>query len=136
MEVTGKVIKILEVNSYTSKKSGEVFKKFSFVVEIQGQYVKHILMIVLGEEKWNKFNIQVGGMYSFVIDIDAREWNGKWFNEIKCWSARSIGGSGDNANSHSNSQSKRGGDKPAAEPQVSQPEPESQQQEESDDLPF
>ena len=40
---------------------------------------------VFGEDKINQFNIQVGEELTVHFDIDAREWQGRWFNSIRAW---------------------------------------------------
>lgn len=87
MELTGKVIKVLEPMSGTSAKSGEKWVKNSFVLETGGQYPKKAVFTVFGEDKWQKMGIVVNGDYRVSFDIDAHEWNGRWFNEVSAWAA-------------------------------------------------
>lgn len=87
MEISGKVIKILEPLSGISAKSGEKWVKNSFVLEVGGQYPKRTVFTVFGEDKWQKMNIAVGGTYTVSFDIDAHEWNGRWYNEVSAWMA-------------------------------------------------
>ena len=35
----------------------------------------------------DNFGLKVGQDVDIEIDIDAREWNGRWFNSITCWKA-------------------------------------------------
>lgn len=90
MEITGKVIKILEQTSYVSPKNGNTYVTIMFVVETGGQYPKRIAFKVFGEEKFRQLCISVGGSYSFSFDIDSREWKGKWFTECLVWKAVSM----------------------------------------------
>lgn len=87
MEISGKVIKILEPLSGVSAKSGEKWVKNSFVLEVGGQYPKRTVFTVFGEDKWQKMNIAVDGTYTVSFDIDAHEWNGRWYNEVSAWMA-------------------------------------------------
>lgn len=90
MELTGKVIKVLEPMSGTSAKSGEKWVKNSFVLETGGQYPKRTVFTVFGEDKWQKMGIVVGGDFRVMFDIDAHEWNGRWFNEVSAWAATRL----------------------------------------------
>ena len=92
MELTGKVIKVLEPMSGTSAKSGEKWVKNSFVLETGGQYPKKAVFTVFGEDKWQKMAIAVNGDYRVSFDIDAHEWNGRWFNEVSAWAAVRLDG--------------------------------------------
>ena len=40
---------------------------------------------VFGEDKINQFNIQSGEELTVSFDIDAHEYNGRWFNNITAW---------------------------------------------------
>ena len=45
---------------------------------------------VLGADKIQKFNIQVGEELNVFFDIDAREWQGRWFNSIRAWKVERV----------------------------------------------
>ena len=40
---------------------------------------------VFGEENLTRFNIQQGQELTISFDINAREYNGRWFNDIRAW---------------------------------------------------
>lgn len=97
MEITGKVIKVLGVQEFTSKKpekQGVVYKRFSFVLETVGQYPKKTVFTVMGEDRWKQMGIVVGGEYQVSFDIDAREWQGRWFNDLSAWRAVRVDNNG------------------------------------------
>lgn len=94
MDLTGKVIKVLDMQEFTSKKpekQGVVYKRFSFVLETGGQYPKKTVFTVMCEDRWNQMGIDVGGEYQVFFDIDAREWQGRWFNDLSAWRAVRVG---------------------------------------------
>lgn len=133
MEITGKVIKVLDMQEFTSKKpekQGVVYKRFSFVLETVGQYPKKTVFTVMGEDKWKQMGIVVGGEYSVSFDIDAREWNGKWFNDLSAWRAVRVDNNGGQ---------QQQAQAPAPQ-QTQSPVPEAptggQQQDDGSDLPF
>ena len=92
MEISVKVEKILEKQSFTSKKDGTVYNKYGFVGKTQEQYAKTICFVCMGDEAWGRMNIQVGSTYQVSFDVSSREWNGKYFTECSCWRAQLIGG--------------------------------------------
>lgn len=89
MEITAKLIKILPLQSGISKSTGKEWKMQNYVIETKDQYPKQICIEVFGD-KINELNLQAGVEYQFSIDIDAREYNGKWYNKISCWRAQKL----------------------------------------------
>ena len=84
MELSGKVIAVLEPRGGVSK-TGNAWKVQEYVIETHEQYPRKMCFDVFGEEKINQFNIQVGEELTVHFDIDAREWQGRWFNSIRAW---------------------------------------------------
>ncbi len=84
MEITGKIIAVLEPRGGVSK-SGNNWKVQEYVLETQEQYPRKMCFDVFGEDKINQFNIQAGEELTVSFDIDAREWQGRWFNSIRAW---------------------------------------------------
>lgn len=86
MEITGKIIAVLEPRGGTSARTGNAWKTQEYVLEeVNVQYPKKVCFEVFGEEKISQFNIQVGQVLTVLFDIDAHEWNGRWFNSIRAW---------------------------------------------------
>ena len=45
---------------------------------------------VFGEDRLQRFNIQVGQEVNIAFDIDAHEYNGRWFNSIRAYDVRLV----------------------------------------------
>ena len=84
LEIAGKVIAILEKRSGTSK-SGNAWVTQEYVIETAEQYPKKCCFSLFGEEKIAACNIQIGETITAHIDIDARQWENRWFNSISAW---------------------------------------------------
>ena len=84
MELSGKIIAVLEPRSGVSK-TGNNWKVQEYVLETHDQYPRRMCFDVFGEDKINNFNIQIGEELTVSFDIDAREWQGRWFNSIRAW---------------------------------------------------
>ena len=84
MELSGKVIAVLEPRGGVSK-TGNPWKVQEYVIETHDQYPRKMCFDVFGEDKINQFNIQIGEEITVSFDIDAREWQGRWFNSIRAW---------------------------------------------------
>lgn len=87
MEESGRIIAALEPRSGVAKSTGNPWKVQEFVIETQtnSQYPRRMVFEVFGEDKLNEFNIQVGENLTVSFDIDAREYNGRWYNSVRVW---------------------------------------------------
>ena len=88
MELQGKVIAVLPERSGVSAR-GE-WKSQSFVIETHEQYPKKLVFDVFGADRLQQFNIQSGDEIMVSFDIDAHEYNGRWFNNIRAWNVQHI----------------------------------------------
>ena len=86
MDLTGKIIAVLEPRGGVSNRTGNSWKSQDFVIEVPGQYPKKCVFTVFGEDRLNQFNIQMGEELTVSFDIDAHEYNGRWFNDIRAYS--------------------------------------------------
>lgn len=117
MELTGKIIAALPPRQGTSAR-GE-WKSQEYVIETHDQYPKKCVFQVFGADRISNFNIQVGAELTVSFDIDAHEYNGRWFNQINAWKVEAQGAT----------QSQD-----AAAPQQAPQQPTAAQ--DSDDIPF
>lgn len=85
MEISGKIIKALEVRSGVSQRTGNKWMSQQFVIETHEQYPKHCVFSVFGEDRLKQFDIKVGEELTVSFDIDAREYQGRWYNDISAW---------------------------------------------------
>lgn len=90
MEFTGKVIAILQPKGGVSK-TGNEWKAQEFVVENHDQYPRKMCFEVFGTDKIEQFNIQMGEELAVSFDIDARQWQDRWFNSIRAWKVERVG---------------------------------------------
>lgn len=89
MELQGKIIAALPERSGVSQR-GE-WKSQEFVVETHDtQYSRKLVFTVFGVDRLQRFNIQVGQEVNVAFDIDAHEWNGRWFNDIRAYDVRQV----------------------------------------------
>lgn len=82
LEITGNIIQLLPLQSGTSAR-GE-WKKQDYVLETEGQYPKKVCFNAWGD-KVDTFNIQVGDRVTVGIEIESREYNGRWYTDIRAW---------------------------------------------------
>ncbi len=84
MEITGKIIAVLPERGGISK-TGNEWKMQEYVIETHEQYPRKVCFNVFGSDKIAQFNIQAGEELTISFDINAREYNGRWFNDIRAW---------------------------------------------------
>lgn len=88
MEIKGKVIQLLPLQTGMGKKGQ--WKKQEFIVETQAQYPKKVCLSAWGD-KVDQFNLSAGDMVNVSIDIESREYNGRWYTEVRAWKLDKIG---------------------------------------------
>ena len=85
MELTGKIIAVMPAKSGVSIKTGNNWMTQEYVIEVPGQYPKRCAFSVFGEERIKQFNIQSGEEITIQFDIEAREFNGRWYNDVRAY---------------------------------------------------
>jgi hypothetical protein len=85
MDLTGRIIAVLPARSGVSQRTGNPWMMQDFVLEVPGQYPRHMVFNIFGEERLKQFNIQMGEDLTVQFDIDAREFNGRWYNDIRAF---------------------------------------------------
>lgn len=88
MEIQGKVIAVLEARSGVSAR-GE-WKSQDYVIETHDAYPRKMMFGVFGADRISRFNIQLGQEVNVSFDIDAHEYNGRWFNNIRAFDVRQV----------------------------------------------
>lgn len=88
MNISGKVVQVLPIQTGTSK-AGNPWQKQEFILEQGGQYTRKVCISLFGD---NVAKIpQVGQDVMVSVDIDSREFNGRWYTEIKAWNITQTG---------------------------------------------
>lgn len=129
MELEGKIIKALPEHGGTSQRTGNAWKSQEFVIETHEQYPRKCCFRVFGIERLAQFAIKEGEELRVSVDIDAHEYNGRWFNDISAWKVERIDATAQAA----------GNVQPQTQAQSVQPKAPVAQQDSSDpadDLPF
>ena len=88
-ELSGKIIAVLDQKSGISK-TGTSWSVQQYVIETHEQYPKKMYFDVFGEDKISQFNIQIGDELKLFFDVDAREYNGRWYNSFKAWEVEKV----------------------------------------------
>jgi len=84
MEVQGVLKQILKTESGTSK-SGKTWQKQTIIIETADAYPKQIAVEVSEKALSRLQDYSEGMTITCSINIESREYNGKWFTSVKCW---------------------------------------------------
>lgn len=84
MELIGKIVQVLPLQSGTSK-AGNPWQKQEYILETLGtQYPRKVCFNLFGDNV-NKFPLQVGQEVTVSIDVESREFNGRWYTDVRAW---------------------------------------------------
>ncbi len=88
MDLQGKIIAVLPERSGVSAR-GE-WKAGSFVIETHDNYPKKMVFDVFGADRLAQFAIKAGDELIVSFDIDAHEYQGRWYNSIRAWNVQRL----------------------------------------------
>lgn len=83
MQLKARVINKLPIATGTSQ-SGNNWSKATLIVETISQYPKKVALTNMKRaEEFN--NLPIGTTATFDIEVESREFNGRWYSDISCW---------------------------------------------------
>lgn len=85
LSITGKIIAVLPIQQGTSQRTGNPWSRQTYVLETQEQFSKKCAFDVMGVDRINNMAIKQGEVLTVHVDIDAHEYNGRWFNSITAY---------------------------------------------------
>ena len=99
VEIKGKIIEILPEKSGQSA-NGE-WRKQEYVLETESNYPKKICFMAWGN-KIDEFNLKQGETVEVSVDLESREYNGRWYTDVKAWKVSKDGMGAHNAHTNGN----------------------------------
>lgn len=86
VKITGQITNVLPAQTGVSQRTGNPWMTQEYVMQHDnGQYPRFVSFKVSGQEKIAQFNIQVGQYITVSLDVNAHEYNGRWYNEISAF---------------------------------------------------
>ena len=82
MQLSGKLIQVLPLQSGAGKNGP--WKKQDIIVETEGTYPKKVCISIWGD-KINESQLVTGAQLNISFDIESREYNGRWYTDVKAW---------------------------------------------------
>lgn len=94
MELEGRIVRKLNVQSGNSARG--TWSKQEFIFEYQeGNYPSQVCMNVWGEEKVKDLEkYQVGDKVKVSVNLSSREYNGRWYTDVRAWRIEPAGATG------------------------------------------
>ncbi|MDD2799184.1 MAG: DUF3127 domain-containing protein [Bacteroidales bacterium] len=90
MEITGKIVQLLPLQTGQGKNG--VWKKQDYIIEFGDQYPKKVCFNIWGD-KIDTFDLKEGEEVKVDFDIESREFNGRWYTDVKAWNVSRPNGS-------------------------------------------
>ena len=97
MEIKGRITHVLESQTGEGKK-GTWTKQGFVLVEIEGDYPKSIAFDAFNKD----FTIKEGDIVTVSINIESREYQGKWYTNINAWKVDTLVPANDTPQQESN----------------------------------
>lgn len=93
MEIEGIIKQVLPVREGVSQNGA--WKTASYVIETEERYPRRMVFDVRDgrDGRIARLNIQEGKRMRVSFDLDAHEYQGRWFNEITAWGAKELNNS-------------------------------------------
>ncbi len=91
MQLTAKLIQLLPLQTGNGK-NGQ-WKKQDIIVETEGTYPKKVCISIWGD-KISESLLKPGSMLNISFDVESREYNGRWYTDVKAWKVEPAGAAG------------------------------------------
>ncbi len=88
MEVSGTIIQLQPLQSGEGRNG--LWRKQDYILQTNEQYPKKICFNFWGD-KIDQFGLQVGDSIKLSFDIESREFNGRWYTDVRGWKAEKEG---------------------------------------------
>ena len=88
LEITGKLIPVQPEQTGTGK-NGQ-WKKQDIIVETEATYPKKVCVSIWGD-KIDAGQLQPGNQLKIDFDVESREFNGRWYTDVKAWKIEVAG---------------------------------------------
>ncbi len=113
MEFEGVVFRKLPEMTGTSAKGA--WKKQDVVFEVPSEFNRKICVTFFGDRAEDAASLSEGDTVTVSVNVESREYNGKWYTDVKAWKVTRSGGAGSGAGSGSGAPS-GGGARSAGSP--------------------
>ena len=145
MELEGKISVVMPATSGVSQSTGNQWMSQEYVMAYywfpNQTNPSFIVLRAFGEDRIKQFNLQPNDEVRVRFHIEAHEYNGRWFNEIRLDAVTFVGASASKNQQPANqpaqaAQTAAVDNQPANHPAEAQKAADGEQNDKNDDLPF
>ena len=145
MELEGKISVVMPATSGVSQSTGNQWMSQEYVMAYywfpNQTNPSFIVLRAFGEDRIKQFNLQPNDEVRVRYHIEAHEYNGRWFNEIRLDAVTFVGASASKNQQPANqpaqpAQTAAVDNQPANQPAEAQKAADGEQKDKKDDLPF
>ena len=86
--IEGKLIQVLAAQEGQSTRGA--WKKQDFIIETAEQYPKKVCISCWNEKTQDLSKFQINDSLKVSINIESREYNSKWYTDVKAWRIEKI----------------------------------------------
>ncbi len=85
MDISGKIIQKLPLQSGESKTTGKPWQVQAYVLETQEQFPRKVHFEIFGEQRIKDNPCEIDDIVTISFDIESREFSGRWYTSIRAW---------------------------------------------------
>ena len=85
MDIIGKVIQKLDIQSGTSATTGKTWQSLTFIIETIENYPRKVAIELFGEQRIKDNPVEIDQVYTISFDLESREFNGRWYTSARAW---------------------------------------------------
>lgn len=91
MEFFGKITAVMPRRSGTSARTGKPWASQEYVIEdASSRFPRRMVFTVFGDDAIARFALKEGMQCTVSFDIDAHDYNGRWFNSIQAYNVTPL----------------------------------------------
>jgi len=103
MDITGRIIQVMQEQGGEGK-NGNKWAKCDFVIETQEKYPKKVCLTAWNDLIGTVKALPLESEVKVSFDISSREYNGRWYTDVKAWKVEpGAGGGSSNSSSQQSS---------------------------------
>lgn len=91
MQEHGRVIVAMQPRTGISPRTNMQWMSQEYVILVEGRWERKVMFSLWGQETIAKANLQLGEYITVHADVDAHEFEGRWFNEIRAYDIEKKG---------------------------------------------
>ncbi len=97
LDITGKIVQIMPPVNGVSK-AGKEWVKQEFILETQETYPRKVCIGMMGEKTSELSRYRVEDIVKVSLNIESREYNGKWYTNVNAWRIEAAGNASPSSN--------------------------------------